>query len=456
MDSMQDSFEYLDNGEDFSFKRGRSGVVNGYAEPKPDFEDANEIRHNLRAAMKGARQRIANLRFDLEEKDKLLGSEKSLRQTLEAELAEKTEQLHKERVRLGENGRYSVSTDMMLANLGSDSSFREELSVAQRLNLQLTDKLQRAEVEIQASKLSRDDLLAQAESKIAETGAALVEKIYQAQKERDAAVNARLQLAHSEREELLDKLRRTEREHTGFDSGVDSVYDEEESEQQTMKSLLGRLTNSETPDLIDKHGQLMADRIRTVQRNRKRMVTEELKAVIAERDAAVEKAKSLEAEVINLRKEMEIMKNQQKSVDKQRLKAIQTQSTQALQEKDLALKKCKRLEEEMETIRVYYSLHRSLSQEESLRDQFNQTMNNFESRLRARDVDIQQAQRSYDDVVEKLKAVSQERNKLAKQLEESSKNRRKEKERADKLERLVGVLRKRISDSGGASVATIN
>lgn len=60
-----------------------------------------------------------------------------------------------------------------------------------------------------------------------------------------------------------------------------------------MKSLLGRLTNSETPDLIDKHGQLMADRIRTVQRNRKRMVTEELKAVIAERDAAVEKVKTI-------------------------------------------------------------------------------------------------------------------------------------------------------------------
>ena len=45
---------------------------------------------------------------------------------------------------------------------------------------------------------------------------AIVEKIYQAQKERDAAVSARLQLACSEREELLDKLRRTEREHTGY------------------------------------------------------------------------------------------------------------------------------------------------------------------------------------------------------------------------------------------------
>ena len=86
----------------------------------------------------------------------------------------------------------------------------------------------------------------------------------------------------------------------------------------------------------------------------------------------------------------------------------------------------------MSILLFFSSLHKSLSQEESLRDQFNQTMNSFESRLRARDTDIQQAQRSYDDVVEKLKAVSQERNNLAKQLEESSKNRRREKERADK------------------------
>ena len=60
-----------------------------------------------------------------------------------------------------------------------------------------------------------------------------------------------------------------------------------------MKSLLGRITSSESPDSIDKHGQLMASKIRTVQKNRKKMVTEELKAVIAERDAAVEKVQYL-------------------------------------------------------------------------------------------------------------------------------------------------------------------
>ena len=56
-----------------------------------------------------------------------------------------------------------------------------------------------------------------------------------------------------------------------------------------MRSLLGRLTASETPESIDKYGHVMASKVRTVQKNRKKMVTEELKAVIAERDTAVEK-----------------------------------------------------------------------------------------------------------------------------------------------------------------------
>jgi len=38
-------------------------------------------------------------------------------------------------------------------------------------------------------------------------------------------------------------------------------------------------------------------------------------------------SKALEAEVINLRKEIEIMKNQHKLIDRQRLKAIQVKYT---------------------------------------------------------------------------------------------------------------------------------
>lgn len=71
MDAIHEGFEYLDNSDDLSFTRSYSGLVNGYSEHKADFEDrhdATEIKQNLRAAMKGARHRIANLRLDLEEK----------------------------------------------------------------------------------------------------------------------------------------------------------------------------------------------------------------------------------------------------------------------------------------------------------------------------------------------------------------------------------------------------
>ena len=78
------------------------------------------------------------------------------------------------------------------------------------------------------------------------------------------------------------------------------------------------------------------------------------------------------------------------------------------------------------------SLHRSLSQEQGLRDQFNQTMDSFEERLRQRDGEIQVAQRSYDDVVAKLKAVTQERTILSNQLQEAVKSQRQEKEKTDK------------------------
>ena len=70
-----------------------------------------------------------------------------------------------------------------------------------------------------------------------------------------------------------------------------------------MRSLLGRLTASETPESIDKYGHVMASKVRTVQKNRKKMVTEELKAVIAERDTAVEKViiKGFFLSILNLK-----------------------------------------------------------------------------------------------------------------------------------------------------------
>lgn len=71
-------------------------------------------------------------------RDKLLSSEKSLRQQLETQLAEKTEELYKEKVtnKHGDTGRYSPMN--MTSSYGIDStSIKDELSLSQRLNLQV-------------------------------------------------------------------------------------------------------------------------------------------------------------------------------------------------------------------------------------------------------------------------------------------------------------------------------
>ena len=81
---------------------------------------------------------------------------------------------------------------------------------------------------------------------------------------------------------------------------------------------------------------------------------------------------------------------------------------------------------------MFYSLHGSLTQERNLRDQFNSTMDNFEGRLRSRESELVLAQRSYDDLVAKLRSVSTERNTLSNQVQELNKNYQQEKQRADK------------------------
>ena len=59
-------------------------------------------------------------------------------------------------------------------------------------------------------------------------------------------------------------------------------------------------------------------------------------------------------------------------------------------------------------------------------------MDSFEDRLRTRESELSLAQRSYDDLVTKLRSVSTERNTLSTQLQESNKNFQQEKQRADK------------------------
>ena len=78
------------------------------------------------------------------------------------------------------------------------------------------------------------------------------------------------------------------------------------------------------------------------------------------------------------------------------------------------------------------SLHRSLSQEQTLRDQFNATMDTFESKLHERENELELAQNNTRDLVERVQALSKEKEALTTQLAEALNGQRREKDRAEK------------------------
>ena len=78
------------------------------------------------------------------------------------------------------------------------------------------------------------------------------------------------------------------------------------------------------------------------------------------------------------------------------------------------------------------SLHRSLSQEQTLRDQFNATMDTFESKLLESESELAVAQNNTKELVARVQALSGEKEALSSQLTEALNGQRKEKERADK------------------------
>ncbi len=81
---------------------------------------------------------------------------------------------------------------------------------------------------------------------------------------------------------------------------------------------------------------------------------------------------------------------------------------------------------------LVFSLHKSLSQEHSLRDQFNTTMDNFEEKIKQKEGEIQLAQRSYDEVVAKLNAAIREKTVMASQLQDTLQQLKDEKSKSDK------------------------
>ncbi|KAM6393149.1 mirror-image polydactyly gene 1 protein isoform 2-T5 [Pluvialis apricaria] len=337
------------------------------------------------------------------------------------------------------------------ADLGgkTETSFLlKELDTLRAKNKKLQDTLSEKDKELKTIKLDLELQERATEAKIAEKIAALVEEVYSAQRERDEAVMARLRLANEERDEAFLRVQRLEESL----KELENINPEEND--MTLQELLNRINNADTGIDILKNGAIILNRIHRTKERKKKIIAEEMNAVIEQRDAALSQCKRLEQELHHLKEQNQTSANNTRhlTAENNQERALKADLIALQQEKEAALQQCKKLEEEIQTLRVYYSLYKSLSEGMSLKDQLNCTFGTSEGGPQGREGVVTLTYHQIEDLAAQLQQARSEQKDTELKLQKALEASREANEKVQKLERLVDVLRKKV---GAGTIRTV-
>ncbi|XP_069714558.1 mirror-image polydactyly gene 1 protein [Phaenicophaeus curvirostris] len=323
-----------------------------------------------------------------------------------------------------------------------------ELDTLRAKNKKLQDKLAEKDKELKTIKLDLELQEGATEAKIAEKIAVLVEEVYSAQRERDEAVMARLRLANEERDEAFLRVQRLEQSL----KELENINPEEND--MTLQELLNRINNADTGTDILKNGAIILNRIHRTKERKKKIIAEEMNAVIEQRDAALSQCKRLEQELHHLKEQNQTSANNTRhlTAENNQERAQKADLIALQQEKEAALQQCKKLKEEIQTLSVYYSLYKSLSEGMSLKDQLNCTFSTSEGGLEGKEDVVTLTYRQIEDLAAQLHQARSEQKDTELKLQKALEASQEANEKVQKLERLVDVLRKKV---GAGTIRTV-
>ncbi|XP_015265713.1 PREDICTED: mirror-image polydactyly gene 1 protein [Gekko japonicus] len=324
----------------------------------------------------------------------------------------------------------------------------KELDILKANNKKLQEKLSEKDKELKTIKLDLELRDRATEAKIAERAAALVEEIHSAQWERDEAIMARLKLANEERDEACKQMQLLEQ---SFEM-LENINPEEND--MTLQELLNRINNADSGMAIRRTGAVIVDRIYRTQERKKKITAEEMNAVIEERDAALAQCKRLEQELHHMKEQNQTSANNMRhlTAENNQERALKEKLLAMQQEREAAVHQYQKLEEELQTLRVYYSLHQSLSQEVNLKDQFNSALMTYEKALKNREEIVSMLLLQNEELATQLQQTAEEKANMELKFQHASEASQEASKKIQKLQRLVDVLRKKI---GAGTIRTV-
>lgn len=305
----------------------------------------------------------------------------------------------------------------------------KELDSLRDLNKKLQDKLALKEKELETKLLDSQLQEAELEAQASERGAVLVEEIYKAQRERDQAVMARLRLANEERDEALLRAKKLQ------EASLELENIKPEDSNVDLEELLNRVNSAESAFDIEESGAAIIEQIQRARERRSQITSEEMKAVIEERDTALSRCKRLEQELLRMKEPSHNSANSTRHLaaqnNRERSSKLEEELVEAQRERDKALELSRTLEEELQTLR---SVHQSKADESG----HDRPASPNQSQIQTLQRHLQQVTSEHQHAQTQL-CLAQEREREAS-------------EKVQRLERLVEVLRKKV---GTGSVRTV-
>ncbi|XP_051723267.1 mirror-image polydactyly gene 1 protein isoform X2 [Ctenopharyngodon idella] len=304
----------------------------------------------------------------------------------------------------------------------------KELDSLRDLNKKLQDKLALKEKELETKLLDSQLQEAELEARSSERAAALVEEIYKAQRERDQAVMARLRLANEERDEALLRAKKLQ------EATLELENIKPEESDVDLEELLNRVNSADSALAIEQSGAAIIEQIQRARERRSQITSEEMKAVIEERDTALTRCKRLEQELLRVKEPCLNSENSTRHLaapnNRERMsKSLQLEEElqEAQRERDKALVLSHTLEEELQTLR---SVLQHQADETCLDSPATSNQSQSQSQIQPLLYRLQQLTSEHQSTQTQL-CLAQEREKEAN-------------EKVQRLERLVEVLRKKV------------
>ncbi|XP_048830792.1 mirror-image polydactyly gene 1 protein isoform X2 [Brienomyrus brachyistius] len=318
----------------------------------------------------------------------------------------------------------------------------KELDTLRDLNKQLRDELAVKERALESRMLDAELRESQLEAQACEKAGALVEEIYKAQRERDQALMARLRLANEERDEALLRAKRLQQAAAGLEN-----INPEESDMD-LEELLNRINSADSAQGIERTGAVIVDRLRKIRDRKRRITAEEMNAVIEERDAALARCQRLERDLHQVREQSRASANSARhlTAENNQERAWKEALDVVRMERDRAVEQIRQLEQEMQTLRASCSLLHPPCREAPANKPPEPALS-CSSPQPPTSLAPQNTQ-----LLEQLRLLAVELRSSQAQLRRSQEVECEAKERVQKLERLVEVLRKKV---GSGSLRTV-